>query len=167
MAKVNAVSSSDSANVQVKSKLSNDVAKQLEDLGIDSSKVKSDAEGKKLINEALKNKEVSQTDNAAVNYVTSDSESLILRDAKLLAKKMNIEVRPEWSLDDLLTRINTNIKKQKSLINTDKEKGIVLHKYSLVYTTLKTRQDTLLLKESGLVNSMDNNSLSNKKFLNL
>lgn len=167
MAKVNAISSTDNSVKQTKENLSNDVLKQLKDLGIDSSNVKSDAEGKRLIKEALKKKEIEKAENVSVNYISSDNENLILRDAKLLAKKLGMEIRPDLSLDDLLTRIFKTIKKQKAEAKDDKMKEIQNQKNSVVYITLKTRQNTLLLKENGLVNSMDANSLSNKKFLNL
>ena len=167
MAKVNAISSTDNTVNQTKETVSKDVLKQLKDLGIDSSNVKSDAEGKRLIKEALKKKEIEKAENVSVNYISSDNENLILRDAKLLAKKLGMEIRPDLSLDDLLTRIFKTIKKQKAEAKDDKMKEIQNQKNSVVYITLKTRQNTLLLKENGLVNSMDANSLTNKKFLNL
>lgn len=166
MAKVEAVSVTDTKSSQNNNTLSADVKKKLDELGIDSSKVKSDADGKKLINDTLK-KRAEKTEQASVNYVSSDSETLIMRDAKILAKKLGMEIRPDLSLDSLLTRIFKTIKKQKTEVNDDKLKAVQNQKNSVTYVMLKTRQNTLLLKESGLVNSMDADSQSARKLFNL
>ena len=167
MAKVNAISSTDNTVNQTKETVSKDVLKQLDELGIDSSNVKSDAQGKKLIKEALKKREIERAENVSANYISSDNENLIMRDAKLFAKKLGMEVRPDLSLDDLLTRILKTIKQQKTEAKDDKIKEIQNQKNSVLYLTLKTRQNTLLLKENGLVNSLNENSFVNKRMLNL
>ena len=162
MTKVEAVSVTDTKSTQNGNTLSADIKKKLDELGIDSSKVKSDADGKKLINEAMK-KKAEQMQNEPLPYISSDSENLIMRDAKILAKKLGMTVRNDLSLDDLLTRIFKTIKKQKSAAKEDKLKAIQNQKNSITYIMLKTRQNTLLLKENGLVNSMDMSSLSLKE----
>ena len=166
MAKVEAVSMADAGSTKKEKTLSADIKKKLDELGIDSSKVKTDAEAKKLINNAMK-KKTEEVKNEQSPYVSSDTENLIMRDARALAKKLDMRVRPDLSLDDLLTRILKRIKSQKAECSDDKMKELQLQKSSVVYITLKTRQNTLLLKESGLVNSMDLNSLSNKELLKL
>ena len=166
MAKVEAVSMTDAGNTKKEKTLSADILKKLDELGIDSSKVKSEAEAKKLINNAMK-KKAEEVKNEPSPYVSSDNENLILRDARILAKKLGMEVRQDLPLDTLLTRISKCIKNQKKEASGDRMKEIQLQKNSVVYITLKTRQNTLLLKESGLVNSMNAASLSNKELLNL
>ena len=166
MAKVEAVSVTDTKSANKDKMLSADILKKLDELGIDSSKVKTDAEAKKLINAAMKKKS-EKAKNEITHYVSSDNENLILRDAKALAKKLDMEVRPDLSLDTLLTRIQKCLKTKKNECSGDKLKEIQLQKNSMVYITLKTRQNTLLLKESGLVNSMDLKSLSNIEHLKL
>ena len=56
MAKVEAVSVTDTKSANKDKMLSADILKKLDELGIDSSKVKTDAEAKKLINAAMKKK---------------------------------------------------------------------------------------------------------------
>jgi len=157
MVSVQAINSTD--NNKTVSILSANTIKQLKELNIDPSSIKSESVAQKMIKEALKLKS-EQSQMTKPEVASIDSEKLILRDIKLLAKRMGLKFNEELTFDVMFKRIYKKIRTENRLAEDERMEN--LDKRQMEYITLKTRYKTLKLKESSLINGLEQVSDANK-----
>lgn len=160
LAGINAIGNNFSSyGVSSSTALSEETKKKLEALGIDTSKIKSEAEGLQKLKEAQASQGASQAQGAAQAQGQKPQESSTQQEVEEqtqnLASKMGISVDRKDSMDTTLKNISAKIEELKADASSNPTKMAEVNSYESEYNDIArkyTKQSMLSNSLSGLAN---------------
>lgn len=164
---ISAIGNSSSGSISNNSgstKLTEETKKKLQALGIDTSNIKTEAEGQAALKEAM-------AKQAAANHhhdpSKSMSEKTIEDQAKSLASQMGVSVGNNDTLDVILSNISNKIDELQSSAGNDQTKLADLNNYKAKFATLSDEFSQLTVSRSMINNSLQGMANYNRASLGL
>jgi predicted RNase H-like nuclease (RuvC/YqgF family) len=153
--------------------LSETTKKKLQDLGIDSSNIKTEAQAQQAIKEKeattanSQNSQQKSQDNGQPPQGGQSQSSSIITEAKSLASKVGASVSDSDSADDIISKVSAKISSIKAEAGDDETKLKQVESYQNELSLLQKQASQQQQMQSMLTGSMDAMAAANKLSLGL
>jgi len=147
-----------------KAPLTDETKSKLEALGVDTSKITTEAQGQAVLKASEKKQEDSKK---ATNPLKSNSEQSLKASAKSLADEMIIPTLEEDTTDDILERISKEINKLEQEAGNDEVKRADIENYKIKLENISIKYSDIKTSKQKLDNSMNGLASYNKIYQKL
>ena len=163
---INAINSSAVKNTSSSSSgaLSEDTKKKLEALGIDTSNITKETQGKSKLKEA---QAAAHAQGHGQKPQSASSMQAIKTEVDALAAKMGVSVGTNDKIDDIFRNISAKISSLQSAAGTDKTKSAEVESYQAEYASISSEYTQMQASQSMLGKSLNALASYNKAALGL
>lgn len=143
-------------------KLTDATKKKLEYMGVDTSNIKTEAQGQTELKAAIQ-KELQKAQ--ATNH--GGSEAMIKAQAKDLAYQIGAPVSNNQKVGDILTKVSSKITELKQVAGTDETKLSKVFQYQSQYDAIASSYSNMQVARNQIATGMDGLANYNKTLLGL